>query len=263
MMTQFALKLVLTPVLIVVISIVARRWGPKTGGLLAGLPLTSAPISVFLAIEQGRDFAARAAAGTLSGVGAVAAFCLAYAFGSKRWSWLICSVVATFVFVIFAAALRLLPTGPLCNVLLTFSILGGVLAFFPQTEMQSATRHRPAWDLPFRAVLATGLVLILTAAASKLGARLTGLLSPLPVFANVLAAFAQVHDGSTASILLLRGIVLASFSFALFFFVVASGLPRWGIFPVFVFAAAVALAVNWFTYSLEARNHSELKANTI
>src|SRR5437660_12361221 len=97
-------KLILTPVLIVTISIVARRWGPKTGGLLAGLPLTSAPISVFLAVEQGRDFAARAAAGTLSGVAAVAVFCLAYAFGTKRWSWLICSVVATFVFVVFAAA---------------------------------------------------------------------------------------------------------------------------------------------------------------
>ena len=253
MMTQFALKLVLTPVLIVVISIVARRWGPKAGGLLAGLPLTSAPISVFLAIEQGRDFAARAADGTLSGVGAVGAFCLAYAFGTKRWGWLICSVVATFVFVVFATALRLLPTGPINNVLLTFSILAAVLAFFPQTTMQSATRDRPAWDLPFRAVVATGLVLVITAAASKLGARLTGILSPLPVFANVLAAFAQVHDGSTASILLLRGIVSASFSFAIFFFVVACALPRWGILPVFVFATAATAGVNSFTHYLEHR----------
>jgi len=252
-MAVLTAKLVLTPLLIVLITMATRRWGPKTGGLLAGLPLTSAPISVFLAVEQGRDFAARAAGGTLSGVGAVAAFCLAYAFGAKRWSWIMCTLVATLVFVVFAAALRVLPTGPISNVLLTFSILAGVLAFFPRTAMQSVTRHRPVWDLPFRAILTTGLVLVLTAAASKLGARLTGVLSPLPVFANVLAAFAQVHDGATASILLLRGIVLASFSFALFFFIVASGLPRWGIFPVFAFAAAIAVGANWFTYSLEAR----------
>ena len=54
----FALKLVVTPLFIAATTLVARRWGPGVGGWLAGFPLTSAPVSVFLALEQGPDFAA-------------------------------------------------------------------------------------------------------------------------------------------------------------------------------------------------------------
>ena len=60
------LKLVVTPLLISAATLVARRWGPGVGGWLAGFPLTSAPVSVFLALEQGPDFAAGAAVGTRS-----------------------------------------------------------------------------------------------------------------------------------------------------------------------------------------------------
>src|SRR6266542_2340199 len=64
----FVLKLIVTPLLIAAATLVARRWGPGVGGWLAGFPLTSAPVSVFLALEQGPDFAAGAAVGTLGGV---------------------------------------------------------------------------------------------------------------------------------------------------------------------------------------------------
>ena len=92
-MDLFALKLLLTPSLIVAVSLAGRRWGPKAGGLLAGLPLTSAPVSAFLAIEQGPDFAAKAAVGALSGVCSVGAFCLAYALVARRWGWPVCTSV--------------------------------------------------------------------------------------------------------------------------------------------------------------------------
>src|SRR5882724_10189950 len=70
------LKLVVTPLLIAAATLVARRWGHGVGGWLAGFPLTSAPVSVFLAIEQGPDFAAGAATGTLLGLTALAVFAL-------------------------------------------------------------------------------------------------------------------------------------------------------------------------------------------
>jgi len=65
------LKLVVTPLLIAVATLVARRWGHGVGGWLSGFPLTSAPVSVFLALEQGPAFAAGAAAGTLLGLAAM------------------------------------------------------------------------------------------------------------------------------------------------------------------------------------------------
>jgi hypothetical protein len=66
------------------ISLSSRRWGSLIAGLLAGMPLTSGPISVYLAIEQGQRFAAHAAMGALSGTASVLISYLCYVEFSKR-----------------------------------------------------------------------------------------------------------------------------------------------------------------------------------
>ena len=68
------LKLILTPLLIGMASVAGRRWGPVVSGWLIGLPLTSAPVALFLAFEQGTTFASRVAQGTLMGLFSQAAF---------------------------------------------------------------------------------------------------------------------------------------------------------------------------------------------
>ncbi|MBL7590137.1 hypothetical protein INQ07_25710, partial [Escherichia coli] len=50
-MSLIAAKIVVTPTLMWAVSAAARRWGSLVGGLLSGLPLTSAPISIYLAAE--------------------------------------------------------------------------------------------------------------------------------------------------------------------------------------------------------------------
>ena len=81
-------KLLLTPLLICLVSLVGRRWGPTVSGWLVGLPLTSGPVALFLALDQGTGFAFRAAQGTLLGLISVAGFCLAYSWFSLRLGWL-------------------------------------------------------------------------------------------------------------------------------------------------------------------------------
>jgi hypothetical protein len=66
--TTIALKLILTPILIGSASLAGRKWGAALGGWLVGLPLTSGPIALFLALEQGTAFASRAALGILFGL---------------------------------------------------------------------------------------------------------------------------------------------------------------------------------------------------
>jgi hypothetical protein len=78
------LKILLTPALVAVTTLLARRWGPGIGGTMAGLPLTSTPVSIFLALEQGPMFAATAAFGTLLGLLSQAALCLAYSWSARR-----------------------------------------------------------------------------------------------------------------------------------------------------------------------------------
>ena len=72
------IKLLFTPLLMVTVSWSARRWGPGIGGLLAGLPLTSGPISIYLWAEQGPGFAAAAAGNSLLSLTPVALFSVVY-----------------------------------------------------------------------------------------------------------------------------------------------------------------------------------------
>ena len=44
------LKLLLTPLFILIVTLIGRRWGTLVSGLLVGLPLTSAPVALFLAL---------------------------------------------------------------------------------------------------------------------------------------------------------------------------------------------------------------------
>jgi uncharacterized membrane protein (GlpM family) len=92
--------------------------------------------------------------------------------------------------------------------------------------------------------VATAVVLLLTAAARHLGPTISGLLSPVPVFLLVMAVFAQRSQGSDASVRVLRGGVIGSFAFAVFFLVVGTLLGRVGIGATYALASVGALAVN-------------------
>src|SRR5215467_6802389 len=95
---MLVLKLILTPILIGLASLVSRRWGPTVSGWLIGLPLTSAPVVLFLALELGTTFASRVAQGVILGVLSQAVFCLTYAWLSLRVVWFICWLLGWSIF---------------------------------------------------------------------------------------------------------------------------------------------------------------------
>jgi uncharacterized membrane protein (GlpM family) len=101
--------------------------------------------------------------------------------------------------------------------------------------------------------VATAVVLLLTAAARHLGPTISGLLSPVPVFLLVMAVFAQRSQGSDASVRVLRGGVIGSFAFAVFFLVVGTLLGRVGIGATYALASVGALAVNGVTLGVAGR----------
>ncbi|HJT57053.1 MAG TPA: hypothetical protein VJ761_11200, partial [Ktedonobacteraceae bacterium] len=99
-------KLFLTPVLIGLVSLAGRRWGPAVSGWLVGLPLNSGPVALFLALEQGKTFAAAAAVGTLLGQISVACFCLTYSWLSFRFNWIWSLLISWCVFILLTALLE-------------------------------------------------------------------------------------------------------------------------------------------------------------
>src|SRR5438067_12515333 len=89
MFQNLPLKLVVTPVLITGATLVGRRWGETMSGWLVGLPLTSGPVVLFLALDHGAQFAASAAVGVILGTASQAAVALAYGWlvrGRDEWT---------------------------------------------------------------------------------------------------------------------------------------------------------------------------------
>ena len=238
------LKLILTPILIAAATLSGRRWGPGVSGWLIGLPLTSGPVSLILALQNGPPFAAAAAVGVLGGVASLCVFCLIYSLCAGRLGWTASSLLSVAAF--FAAAflwqLVDLPLWP------TFALVVGVIAvvlvFMPRGAAAAEPESPAAWDLPARMVIAAVFVFGLTSAAAALGPQLSGLLSPFPIFGLILAAFAHRNQGAPAAARLLRGMVIGSFGFAVFFLVVSLAVTTVPVSWTFLLAAAAALAVN-------------------
>jgi hypothetical protein len=239
-----ALKLILTPLLIALATLAGRRWGPGVGGWLVGLPLTSAPISIILALQDGRSFAAQAAVGTLGGQCSVCLFCLSYALIATRLPWPAASGLAIGVFLLSTLLWNVLSLPLVPTIVILVAAIGGTLALMPRRAAGPPGPGQPRWDLPLRMVIAAGFVLALTAVSSALGPRLSGLLSPFPVFGVVLAAFTHKAAGPGAAARVMRGNVIGSLGFGGFFVVVAYLLPGWPTAWTYLLAAGVALGIN-------------------
>jgi len=241
------LKVVVTPVLIAIATLAGRRWGDRLSGWLVGLPLTSGPVVFFLAIEQGSGFAARAALAVLLGTISQAAFAVAYGWTATRSGWAAAALAGCAAFALATIGFRpvSLPALP-SFALVTGSLILAIL-LMPRSRPAADRAPAPAWDLPLRIVVATGLVVSLTGIAPTIGAHLTGLLSPFPVYAGVLAIFAHRQGGGEAANNVLKGLLLGLFSFGAFFLVLSVGLSRLGTGLTFLLATVSALAIQGLT----------------
>jgi hypothetical protein len=239
-----ALKLLLVPGLVVAVTLGARRWGPRVGGWLTALPLVAGPTLLFLAIEQGEAFAARAALSTLVGLVGVAAFGVAYGWAALRWGWPRSLLAGWIAFVVVTVLAQTVAWTPTAGLLATLS------AFALGTRVLPAERGRPTpfvptmWDLPLRMAGTLAVVLTVTTLAERLGPRLSGAFTPFPVALAVLVVFAHAQQGTPLALRLLRSFFPAMWGFALFCLVLAVAMVPLGPGPAFVLALAVQMAVH-------------------
>lgn len=240
----FALKLFLTPTLITLATLAGRKWGPGVSDWLIGLPLTSGPISLILAVQYGTEYAVRASPGIICGQASVCIFCLVYSLAAYRMKWYTSALAAilsfsavTFLWNRFSLALA-------ATFVIVLVLIGLIYRLIPSQQAAGTVTHAPSWDIPARMLLATIFVVLITTYSLRLGPHLSGLIAPFPVFGLVLASFTHYQLGTVAAIKLLRGVVLGSFGFIVFFLVVGLALPHLGIVATYTLAALAAVLIN-------------------
>jgi hypothetical protein len=241
---HFVLKLLLTPLIIITATLVARRWGERIGGLMIGLPLTSAPVSVFFAIEQGQRFASNAARGSMLGLIPVAAFCVGYVRSARKFPWYLAAGLSTAIYLLTVWGMSFVSPGLGWIVVAVITGLGLALVLIGRQDAQVQTMSSPWWDLPMRILIATSILILITTAAGSMGPKWSGLLSPFPIFTFVMVTFAHSQAGPAAAGRLIRGVLTGLFAYLAFFIVVTLLIEHGNEVAVYALATLAALGVN-------------------
>jgi hypothetical protein len=240
-----SLKLFLVPSLIYAVTLAGRQWGPVVAGWLSAFPIVSGPILLAVTLEQGSAFGATAAEGTLLAVVAILVFSLGYAWASNRFGVFGSMSSALAAYVVAVVGLRSIHLSPAVSFVAVIFALLIVPKCFPHVPAPTATSRSSLGDLPWRMLAGAMLVLFVTFAAARLGARLSGLLAMFPVMSTVLVGFSHHHSGRAFAVALLRGMVFGYFAFATFCLIVSVLLRDQQVAVAFSVAVLCALVVQF------------------
>ena len=250
----FLLKITITPILVAFMSLVARRWGPRIGGIIMGMPWMTGPILFFLGIEHGEAYAARTSVGVLIGTIGIAGYVLAYAYTARRASWPF-SIAAAFVtYAVVGSAVSGLALSLWTAAIAGFACLCGAYLLMPKVSDPGGLRFLPWWDIPMRMLATAVLISIITISAEYLGPELSGVVATYPVILSVISVFTHWQWGWPALVQLIRGTTLSLLSFVAFFLVVGLSAETVGLTWSFVLACISALAGNSIVILAGARN---------
>lgn len=243
-MTLLYLKLLVTPLLMWAVSLASRRWGGLLGGLLSGLPITSALVMLFLCLEQGSHFALGAVPGALGGLAAVQATYLCYLLVSRKLGVAL-SVVSSLLFYA-PAAYAFTHWGNLALSIFAVLVMVAVLVRETGREQQAgapARLRQRFWEIPLRMVAATSLLMVITGFASWLGPAASGMLAPIPVIAWPLVLFSHLQGGRSSMAAMIRGNAIGAVGVLAFYLALAHLLEQLGVAATFLLAVALAVVL--------------------
>ncbi len=235
-------KIAVPPILVALMSLAARRFGPTIGGLFIGLPWMTGPVLFFLAHDKGEAFAIRACLGIELAVWGMGAFILAFGILARFVAWPFCLVAAIAGYLGVACVTRDL------DMPLWAAAAGGVATLLatafllPKPRAAVAMGPLPWWDIPARMATTFCLVAGIMFGADRLGPQLSGILASYPVILTVIASFTLQQWGPDAVLRIYKSSALSLIGFVLFFLVIGYGMPVMGLTAAFATAALASVA---------------------
>jgi hypothetical protein len=243
-MEVLLLRLTLTPATVLLASVVQRRWGHALGGRLIGLPLTTGPFLILIALTRGTEATAVAARGVVAGQVSVVVFCIAYThLAQRRPPWQALS--GTWAISAGSVVLVSLIPGAWPETAVVIAVVAIGLASWPAGDGRHPEPLEPRrWETPVRVVVSGTLVAVLTGAARIVGPYVAGLLATTPVILSVLAPATQRSAGPTATAAMLRGTLGTMPGTVLFATVLSSTAGSFGLGWAFAAAGGALLLSN-------------------
>ena len=208
------------------------------------------PILLFVALEQGPQFASVTAGGALAGGLAWLSFALSYAWVATKKSWVMALLIGLSSYLVVGIVLVLsAPPFALIAILVVFAVVLAPLVF-PRLTQRIGRAASSSIELCARMAAGGVLTVSVTHLSPVLGPKFSGLFAVFPVMGIVLAAFSHRASGNMFTIQLLRSMVSGFYSFTAFCLTIALALNELGIATGFSLALCFSLAVHfgvlWF-----------------
>ena len=245
------LKLAAVPLVVWIASWIGKRWGHKASGWISGLPMIAAPITLFLALDQPRDFVLQTGWITMTVAPAVGVHCVVFAWLATVVTRRRMPPLAVWLTCLLAGWIGCLVTELLLAEVVVPGIVGAVVAvaemlllsmLMPVPRSAVSIPRIPVSEIFVRMGAALFLAALITLGANSFGPRISGILLGFPITASVLPAFTVVLYGADATIRLLSGFLTGLIGFVLFFFTFSTVTQAGGA-PLAAFGAGVAASI--------------------
>ena len=241
-------KLTLVPIIILGLSLAGKRWGSFVSGILSGLPVIAGPITLFLAFEQGHDFAAASANSTLLGILALSSFCFVYGLCARKYGWLTSLTISWACYFFIAVLTSYLSLPPLLSMFFVSLFIALLLKLTPSVAHNTVTLTITRNELIVRMLAAMVLVMTITKFANVLGPTFSGIFAAFPVAASVLAVFTHASHSGEQAALLLRGVTIGLVSLSSFYCGLALFTNMIGFYEAFIVSLLLVLCLQLLMY---------------
>jgi len=255
-------RAVLAPCVVLLVSLAARRIGPRAGGRLLGTPTTTGPFLLLVALGDGTKAAAGSVPGCVAGQAAVAGFCLSYGRLAPRLrpAWTLAAALAGAAVAGLAAAscAEIWQAAALDVVLVAAGLL---------TWRAPATSDRPSdtprrWEIPARMAISGVTVLLAVTIAQAAGPFVGGVLSSLPILIAVMAPSIHRSAGPAAAAQLTHGVLTSGPATVGFLLVLDAALEPLGALAAFPLALAALALTDQLTRLSPPRSGPRLAARS-
>jgi uncharacterized membrane protein (GlpM family) len=200
---ELALKMAMTAIVVVIVSVVVERSGAFIGALIAALPTAAAAAYVILAIEHPPSFIAASAIGSVATGAAVSIFALVYTLLAQRRGLIVSLGVALLVWFAVAVILRMIDWTPLGAVALNAVVFAVTIPLSWRYRASGPLKKflRTPFDIPLRALAAAIVVAIVTTASYTIGSFASGMFALFPIIfcSSIVILHPRVGGKATAS----------------------------------------------------------------
>ncbi len=239
-------KILTIPVLLWMVALISKRFGPMVAGIVSGLPIFSGPIVFYIALEQGADFAARSALGAFPGMIGYVMFGVVFVHAALYIHWFMALMVAIGTFFVLGWTMMATPVTAWAWVLVALVIMIVGIRWMPPLLKNGKMVPPEHYKRPpyFQMICGTVLMMAITALAPYLGPTMSGIMMFFPVLGGILGVF-LLRDGYTNnSIYLYKGAFAGKITGWVFMLVIALMLPNASITITFLTATAIATGLS-------------------